>query len=451
VSKAPGSPGSDVTRAEGPGALHAAWVARDAAVVWHGFTQMAAYADFEPVVVERAEGLELIDVEGRRYLDGISSLWVTTLGHRVPELDQALRDQLERVAHSTLLGNGNRVVVELAEGLASVVPVDEPHVLFASDGAAAVEQALKIAFQYWVNRGVEGRTRYLGFGGAYHGDTVGAMSLGAGGFGTDLFDPLRFPVLRAPGFREDPTLREACRLVERHASELAAVVVEPLVQGAAGMLMAPPEGFARLGRACRDAGVLLVCDEVATGFGRTGHLFASEACGLRPDLLCLGKGLTGGYLPMSATVAADHVYRAFLGEDLSAATFYHGHSYGGNALAAAVAKRHLELLRERDVLGNVRARSTELDALLSERIASHPAVAEVRLCGLMGGVELVRRPELPPGRLGRLVAAATVRRGVLLRPLGDVVVLMPPLTVTTGDLERLVDALAGAIAEVCGP
>ncbi|MGH8976028.1 MAG: aminotransferase class III-fold pyridoxal phosphate-dependent enzyme, partial [Acidimicrobiia bacterium] len=207
------------------------WVARDAAVVWHGFTQMACYPDNEPIVVERAEGRELIDVEGRRYLDAISSLWVTTLGHRVPELDRAVVDQLGRVAHSTLLGNGNTVVVELAEALARVVPVDSPHVLFASDGAAAVEQALKIAFQYWANQGVAGRTTYLALGGAYHGDTVGSLSVGAGGFGTDLFDPLRFPVVRAPD------VATAAGLVAAEADRLAAVVVEPLVQGAAGMVL----------------------------------------------------------------------------------------------------------------------------------------------------------------------------------------------------------------------
>src|SRR5919106_4306508 len=322
----------------------AAWVARDAAVVWHGFTQMACYPDNEPLVVERAEGRELIDVEGRRYLDAISSLWVTTLGHRVPELDRAVTDQLGRVAHSTLLGNGNTVVVELAEALARVVPVDAPHFLFASDGAAAVEQALKIAFQYWANRGVDGRTTYLAVAGAYHGDTVGSLSVGAGGFGTDLFDPLRFPVLRAPSFADPECFNVAAKLIHNHAGELAAVVVEPLVQGAAGMRIAPPPAFVPLADACLDTGVLMICDEVATGFGRTGALFASEACGLRPDLLCLGKGLTGGYLPMSATAANRRVYDAFLGEDLGPQTLYHGHSYGGNALASAVALKHIELL-----------------------------------------------------------------------------------------------------------
>jgi adenosylmethionine-8-amino-7-oxononanoate aminotransferase len=424
------------------------WVKRDAAVVWHGFTQMGAYPDNAPIVVDSASGHELVDVDGRRYLDAISSLWVNTMGHRVPELDDALRRQLDRVAHSTLLGNGNRVVVELGEALARVVPVDGPHFLFASDGAAAVEQALKIAFQYWVNLGVEGRSRYLAFGGAYHGDTVGSLSVGAGGFGTDLFDPLRFPVLRAPGFGEPGCFDAAAAMVAGHASELAAVVVEPLVQGAAGMQLAPPEAFAGLADACHASDVLLICDEVATGFGRTGTLFASEQCRLRPDLLCLGKGLTAGYLPQSVTVASQQVFDAFLGPDLGERTLYHGHSYGGNALACAVALRHLELLEERDVLANVRARSAQLGELLDERVAPLPAVAEVRQRGLMVGVELA--PPADGLRWGRRVCAAAVERGVLLRPLGDVVIVMPPLTITADEVGRIVDTLVDATVEVTG-
>src|SRR5262245_29263507 len=424
------------------------WIERDAAVVWHGFTQMSCYAENAPLIVERAEGRELIDVAGRRYLDAISSLWVTTLGHRVPELDQALRDQLDRVAHSTQLGNGSRIVIELAEALAKRVPVDAPHFLFASDGASAVEQALKIAFQYWTNRGVAGRSRYLAFGGAYHGDTVGSLSLGDGGFGTTVFDPLRFPVVRAPGFTDPRCIEIACAMIAREARTLAAVVIEPLVQGAAGMLMRPAADFAPLARTCRDAGVLLVCDVVATGFGRTGTLFASEQCGLRPDLMSLGKGLAAGYLPMSATVASGRVYEAFLGPDLSERTFYHGHSYGGNALAAAVALRHLALLDEWDVLANVRARAAELGKLLAERVASQPAVREVRQSGLMCGIELA--PPADGLRWGRKVAAACVARGVLIRPLGDVIVLMPPLTVTSGEIERIVATAAEAIREVTG-
>ncbi len=423
---------------------HSAWVARDARVVWHGFTQMSAYADNAPIVVAAAEGRELIDVEGRRYLDAISSLWVTTLGHRVPELDDAVRAQLDQVAHSTLLGNGNQVVIELAEALAECVPVDEPHLLFATDGAAAVEQALKIAFQHWTNRGVAGRDRYLAFTGAYHGDTIGSLSVGDGGFGTDVFDPLRFPVVRAP--YGDLAATEAILAAEGH--RLAAVVVEPLVQGAAGMALSTPEFVAGLAAACRRHDVLLICDEVATGFGRTGTLFAVEQCGVRPDLLVLGKGITGGYLPLSATVASATVFEAFLGPDLSERTLYHGHSYSGNALAAAVALRHLGLIEEWDVLANVAARAEQLAEALAAEVAPLPAVAEVRQRGLMVGIELA--PPTDGLRWGRRVSAGCVERGVLIRPLGDVIVLMPMLTTTADEIDRIVATVAEAIVEVSG-
>jgi adenosylmethionine-8-amino-7-oxononanoate aminotransferase len=326
------------------------------------------------------------------------------------------------------------------------VPVDRPHFLFASDGAAAVEQALKIAFQFFTNQGVTNRTRYLAFGGAYHGDTVGSLSLGAGGFGTDVFDPLRFPVLRAPDYADPDCYRRAAVSVDEHGDTLVAVVLEPLVQGAAGMAMAPADGLDELSDACERHGVLLIADEVATGFGRTGTLFASEQAGLRPDLLCVGKGLTGGYIPMSATVANQRVYDAFGGEDLSERTFYHGHSYSGNALAAAVALRHLQLIDEWSVLENVRARSEQLAKALEAEVAGKPGVGDIRLRGLMGGVEMA-----PPDdglRWGRRVCAAAVRRGVLLRPLGDVVVLMPPLTTTADEIECIVSVLAEAIDEV---
>ncbi|MEY2465247.1 MAG: adenosylmethionine---8-amino-7-oxononanoate aminotransferase [Acidimicrobiaceae bacterium] len=422
---------------------HRDWVERDAAVVWHGFTQMSCYADNGPIVVERAEGRELIDVEGRRYLDAISSLWVTTLGHRVPELDAALLEQAGKVAHSTMLGNGNRATIELAEALAEVVPVDGPHFLFASDGAAAVEQALRIAFQFWTNQGVSGRTRYLAFGGAYHGDTIGSLSVGDGGFGTDMLDPLRFAVIRVAA----GDASAAVAAIEEHAASLAAVILEPLVQGAAGMELNPPSFVAAVAKACRAHDVLLICDEVATGFGRTGTLFAVEQCDVEPDLLTLGKGLTGGYLAMAATAVSRRVYEAFLGPDLSDKTLYHGHSYSGNALAAAVALRHLQLIGEWDVLANVRARSEQLGALLADTIEPLPAVREVRRCGLMTGIELA--PPADGLRWGRLVSAACVRRGVLIRPLGDVVVIMPPLTTTAPEIERIVTAVAESIAEVC--
>jgi adenosylmethionine-8-amino-7-oxononanoate aminotransferase len=345
-----------------------------------------------------------------------------------------------------MLGNGNRVVVELSEALARVVPVDEPHFLYASDGASAVEQALKIAFQYWVNAGAPERRRFLAFGGAYHGDTIGALSVGDDGFGADVFAPLRFDVLRAPRFDEADCFETACDLVAEHGSELAAVIVEPSVQAAAGMQLADHAGLAKLGRACLEHDVLLICDEIATGFGRTGTLFASDQCALRPDLLCLGKGLTAGYLPMSVTAASDRVFRAFLGPDLGAQTLYHGHSYGGNALAAAVALRHLELIEAWDVIANVRARSEELTGLLHDRIAGKPAVKDVRLRGLMGAVELA--PPREGLRWGRAISAAAVERGVLLRSIGDNVTIMPPLTITSAEVHHIVHVLSDAIDEV---
>jgi adenosylmethionine-8-amino-7-oxononanoate aminotransferase len=429
-----------------PKASGRSWVERDAAVVWHGFTQMATYADNAPLEIERAEGRELIDAEGRRYLDAISSLWVNTLGHHVPELDSALAAQAGKVAHSTMLGNGNTVVVELAEALSPLVPMDDPHFLFAGDGAVAVEQALKIAFQYWVNRGIEGRTQFLALGDAYHGDTIGSLSLGDGGVFSAVFGPLCFPVVRTPGYADPGWADKACAAIAAHAGELAAVVLEPLVQGAAGILVAEADDVRRVGDACREADVLLVCDEVATGFGRTGTLFASEQCGLRPDLLCLGKGITGGYLAMSATAASGRVFDAFLGADLGPETFYHGHSYGGNALAAAVALEHLRLVESWDVLANVRDRATQLADLLAKRVDPNPMVHEVRQRGLMVGVEL--SPPRDGLRWGRRVCAGAVERGVLLRPLGDVVVVMPPLTITEDEVVRVVDALTDALDEV---
>ena len=424
------------------------WVARDVAVVWHGFTQMAAYPGNVPVTVERAEGREVIDVHGNRYFDAISSLWVTTLGHRVPELDAAVVDQLGRVAHATLLGNGSRVVIEFAEALAAVVPVEDAHTVFASDGAVAVEQALKIAFQYRVNRGEPGHSGFLALGDAYHGDTVGALSVGDGGFGTTVFDPLRFPVIRTPGYASADWAVKAVSAVEAHADTLAAMIVEPLVQGASGILVADPADLAVVGRACQANGVVMICDEVATGFGRTGKLFASEWAGsdFRPDIMCLGKGITGGYLPLSATVVSRQIYDGFLGQDLGPATFYHGHSYGGNALACAVALRHLQLLDEWDVLSHVVTVAEHLGARLDASIAGLDGVAEVRRRGLMAGVELA--PPDGAERWGRRVCAGAVRRGVLLRPLGDVVVIMPPLTSTGAELDRVVDVLAECIGEV---
>ena len=405
---------------------------------------MSCYSDHLPIIVERGEGNYLYDVDGNRYLDAISSLWVNTLGHSVPELRQAAVDQLDRVAHSTLLGNGNRTTVEFAERLAPALPVPDPHILFAGDGASATEQALKIAFQYWHNQGVTDRTAYLALGGAYHGDTIGSLSIGGGGFGTTIFDPLRFPVERTPGYADPDWAAQAIAALEEHHEHLAALMFEPLVQGAAGILVSRPDDVGRVVDAAQAHHVPVICDEVATGFGRTGTLFASEQCGIQPDIVCVGKAITGGYLALAGTAVAPHIYEAFLGPDLSDKTLYHGHSYSGNALACAVALAHLDLIERGSILQGVATTS----ARLAERLVAidrRPEVAEVRQCGLMVGIELDGPDD---GRWGRRVCAAAVRRGVLLRPLGDVIVVMPPLSITPDEIERIVDTVDAAITEV---
>lgn len=421
------------------------WTKRDERVVWHGFTQMSCYDTSTPVIVETGEGNYLIDVEGNRYLDAISSLWVMTIGHNDPDLNQAAVNQLQKISHSTLLGNGNVAPIELAEALAPQVPVPDPHFLFASDGAAAVEQAIKIAFQYWHNRGVTTRDMYLTLGEAYHGDTVGSLSVGAGGFGTSLFDPLRFPVVRTPGYNIDNWAELAIKAVEENHSRLAAFVLEPVVQGAAGMFVCDPLDVSKVVAAAQELGIPVICDEVATGFGRTGTLFASEQCGIAPDIMCLGKGITGGYAPLSATAAAPHIYETFLGPDLGERTFYHGHSYSGNALACAIASRHLQILEERDILANVQTAAAALGTAL-EPIEAHHGVKAVRRRGLMAGVEL----DPPPGaeRWGRMVCANAVERGVLLRPIGDVVIIVAPLSVTANEVETIGLTLHSAIDAV---
>ena len=322
---------------------------------------MSTFAENDPIIVDRSEGHELIDVDGRRYLDAISSLWVNTLGHCVPELDDAIRRQLELGAHSTMLGNGNRVVIELSEALARVVPVDDPHFLYASDGASAVEQALKIAFQHWANLGAPAPAR-SSRSAARTTATRSARSRSATTASAPTSStPLRFPVLRAPAFDDPACFDVACDMVARardgdRGGDHRAARAGRGGHAARRSRRASPASAPRAPRTT----CCSICDEVATGFGRTGTLFASEQADLRPDLLCLGKAMTAGYLAMSVTVASDRVFRSFLGDDLGERTLYHGHSYGGNALAAAVALRHLELFDAWNVLANVRERSDEL-------------------------------------------------------------------------------------------
>lgn len=440
--------------------------ALDRAHLWHPFTPMSEWTASEPVVIERGEGAFLFDTEGRRYLDGISSLWCNLYGHRRAEIDAAVRRQLERTAHSTLLGAASPPSIELAARLVEIAPAGLSRVFYSDAGAAAVEIALKMAFQFWQQTDPPRpkKTKFVSLGFAYHGDTVGAVSVG----GIELFHgtyrPLLFEVIQAPAphcyrcplGRRPETCGMACAaemesILATRAEETAAVVLEPTVQGAAGMIVHPEGYLRRVADACRAHGALLIADEVATGFGRTGRRFACEHEGVTPDLLCLAKGITGGYLPLAATLATERIFEAFLGRPEEARTFYHGHTYTGNALGCAAALASLDIFARDRVLDRIGVLASRLEALL-EPLAELPHVGDVRRKGLMVGIELVadretRAPYPAAERRGRRACLAARERGVWLRPLGDVVVLMPPYVLSEADLERLVAAARDGIVE----
>jgi adenosylmethionine---8-amino-7-oxononanoate aminotransferase len=427
--------------------------------VWHPFTPMSAYAAERPLIIEREEGCRLIDLDGREYLDGMSSMWCNVHGHRVAELDAAVREQLERVAHCTLLGQANVPSILLARRLVELAPPGLTRVFYSDDGATAVEVALKMAFQYWRQcpRRRPEKTRFLALQGAYHGDTLGDVSVGDLGRFHHLFAPLLFPTLRAPSHHcyrcplglERTTCRIDCAaqlesLVREHAGTLAAVVIEPLMQGAAGMIPAPDGYLRRVRDVTRAHDVLLIADEVAVGMGRTGTLFACAREEVLPDFLCLAKGLTGGYLPLAATLTTEDVFSAFLGPPEQGRTFYHGHTYTGNPLGAAVALANLDLLRE-GVLAGLPEKIERLGRHL-QRLAELPCVGDVRQQGLMAGVELVQdratKTPFPAAlRMGARVCRLARERGVLLRPLGDVIVVMPPLSIDLAALDELMEVL----------
>jgi adenosylmethionine---8-amino-7-oxononanoate aminotransferase len=409
----------------------------DRAHLWHPFTQQRGWAEEEPLIVERAEETDLIDADGRRYIDGVSSLWCNVHGHRHPRIDAAVRDQLDRVAHSTMLGLTHRPGIELARRLVELAPPGLTRVFYSDSGSTAAEIALKMAFQYWRQRGEE-RPRFVALRMAYHGDTIGSVSVGGIDLFHSLYRPLLFDTLQAsPG-----DLDHMERLLAAHAGEVAAVIMEPLVQGAAGMLV-HPEGYLRgVRELCDRHGVLLILDEVATGFGRTGRMFACEHEDVAPDLLCLAKGMTGGYLPLAATLATERIYEGFLGEFEQLRTFFHGHTYTGNPLACAAALATLDVFEEERTLERLAPKIGLLGELL-EPLRAHPAVHEVRRCGFMTGIELAGyRLSL---RMGHRVTLEARRRGAIVRPLGDVVVLMPPLSISPEELRRLVAITADSI------
>ncbi|MET0971971.1 MAG: adenosylmethionine--8-amino-7-oxononanoate transaminase, partial [Thermoleophilaceae bacterium] len=361
-------------------------VAVDRAHLWHPFTQQRGWMDEEPVIVERAEGTDLIDVEGRRYIDGVSSLWCNVHGHAHPRIDAAVRVQLDRMAHSTMLGLTHRPAIELAQRLVEIAPPGLTRVFYSDSGSTGTEIALKMAFQYWQQRG-ERRTRFVALRMAYHGDTIGSVSVGGIDLFHSMYRPLLFDTLKA----EPGDLADMEQLLSGHGGEVAAVIMEPLVQGAAGMLV-HPEGYLRgVRELCDRHGVLLILDEVATGFGRTGRMFGCEHEGVAPDLLCLAKGISGGYLPLAATLATERIYEGFLGGFEEFRTFFHGHTYTGNPLACAAALATLDVFREERTLEALEGK-IELFAELLEPVAAHPAVSEVRRVGFMVGIELAEQP-----------------------------------------------------------
>jgi len=442
------------------------WAEWDHRYLWHPFTQMQEWLAEEPLVIERGEGAYLFDIQGRRYLDGVSSLWCNVHGHRHPVLDQALRSQLERIAHSTFLGLSNPPAIALARELVQRTPAALTRVFYSDSGATAVEVALKIAAQYWQLVGEPQRTEFVSLTEAYHGDTIGAMSVGYSELFHRFHKPLLFPCHKIdpphvyrwqrgvePAGALDAAIAQAREVLARHGQRVAALIVEPLMQGAAGMWAHPVEYLQELRELTHRHGILLICDEVATGFGRTGTLFAIERAGVEPDLLCLGKGISGGYLPLAATLVREEIFQAFLAPYENFRAFFHGHTYTGNPLACAVGLASLQVFDEERVLARVEERAALLRERLAEWIAPLAHVGDVRQWGLMVGIELVaerasRAPYPAAARIGHRVILAARERGVILRPLGNVIVLMPPLCVGAGEVEELVRVTRDSIAAV---
>lgn len=431
--------------------------------LWNPFTQMSQYLDSEPLIIKRGEGSRLIDVNGKSYLDGNSSLWLNVHGHGRQELNDAITAQLQNIAHSTLLGMGNIPAINLAERLVAVTPEGLDKVFYSDSGATAVEIGLKMAFSYWRRTGRPEKRRFVSFKNAYHGDTIGAMSVG----GIELFHAEYGPLLmdvdwvsypypyRFDGTAEEcvaACLSELAGLLETKAHEVACLVVEPMIQGAGGMIVMPPGFMAGVRRLCTKHDILLLADEVATGFGRTGPMFACEHEGIAPDLLALGKGLTGGYLPLAATLASDRVYEAFLGNWSDFKAFFHGHSFTGNQLGCAAALASLDLFETDDLIARIAASSGLLTPRLAA-VAELTHVGEIRQLGMMVGIELVEdrasKAYLDEKLgIGLHVCLKARELGLITRPLGDVITLLPPLATPAEDLEEMVAILQQAISEV---
>ncbi|AWX58667.1 adenosylmethionine--8-amino-7-oxononanoate transaminase [Brevibacillus brevis] len=436
--------------------------AKNKQYVWHPFTQMKDYVAQEPLIIARGEGIRLFDVNGKAYYDGFSSVWLNVHGHNVPELNQAITEQLDQIAHSTLLGMANIPSILLAEKLINLAPKGLSKVFYSDNGATAVEISLKMAFQYWQNRGQTGKHSFITMNNAYHGDTIGATSVGAIPLYHQVYKPLLFsphvipyPYPYRQGGEEaavQATLSSLESLLKERAHEIAAMIVEPVVQGASGMIIMPDGCLKKIAELLRAHDVLLIADEVATGFGRTGKMFACEHDGVVPDIMAVAKGLTGGYLPVAATLVTEQIYDAFFADYEEQKTFFHGHSFTGNPLGCSVALANLRLMEERGVVQQVAQKATDLDQLLRQ-LRDLPHVGDIRQKGLMAGIELVRDKETKEPyhwneRIGVRVCQVAREKGLLTRPLGNVIVFIPPLVSTTEELADMVGILTESIQDV---
>jgi adenosylmethionine-8-amino-7-oxononanoate aminotransferase len=439
----------------------------DKQYLWHPFTQMKDYCEEPPLIIERGEGSFIFDIYGERYLDGVSSLWVNLHGHRREEIDLAIVDQLKEISHSTLLGLSNVPAITLAKRLVEVTPAGLNKVFYSDNGSTAVESALKIAFQYWRQRSSPQRKKqtFISLEYAYHGDTLGAVSVGGIDTFHTLYRPLLFSTYRVTSpycyrckiGKTYPSCGLECLnqvedVMKKHHEEIAAFIIEPLVQGAAGMIVAPPGYLKEIRRLCSQYAIMLIADEVAVGFGRTGTLFACEQEDVLPDLLCLAKGITGGYLPLAATLATEEIYRAFLGEYRELKTFFHGHSYTGNPLACSAALASLHLFECDQTLEVLQDKIRFLEGQLAP-FSDLPHVGNVRQKGFMVGIELVKdeatkAPFPLEEKVGIRVIKEARKRGVVIRPLGDVIVIMPPLSISIDHLQQLVETVFHSIEEV---
>ncbi len=440
----------------------------DKKYIWHPFTQMADWQKEDVLIIDRAQGNYLIDTKGKRYLDGVSSLWCNVHGHRVKEIDRAIKKQLGKVAHSTFLGLSNVPAIELAEKLIRVAPQGLTRVFYSDSGSEAMEIALKMAYQYWQQKGKKKKTRFLRLSNAYHGDTLGAVSVGGIELFHQIYHPLLFKTFAAPSpyvYRWPVNGRRASRekvleeslvaleaVLKKHSSEITALVMEPLMQGAAGMIDQPSGYISKARKLTLRYNTLLIFDEVATGFGRTGRMFAADHERVTPDIMAVAKGLTGGYLPLAATLTKENVYNEFLGDYSEFKTFFHGHTYTANPLACRAALANLEIFRKKKTLEKLR---NKID-LLRNRLSSFSNlehVGDIRQTGFMVGIELVEDRATKKAypleeKVGMRVIREARRRGVILRPLGNVIVLMPPLSITTKELNQLLDVTYDSIKTV---